>query len=189
MTVTVNPTPAVNDLVATICDDGTFTLTPADGVDGLIPAGTTYSWGAPSVTGGVTGGVAASGQATISGTLDNPTSSTQTATYTVTPETPTCTGATFEVVVTVHPTPTLSSTLTPADICSNTAFNYNPTSNTAGTTFNWDRASIAGITPAGPTSGIGNPGETLRNLPRPPFRSLISIPWRPMAAAMCRMWW
>ncbi len=164
VTVTVNPTPAINDLTDAICDDGTFTLTPADGADGIVPGGTTYSWLAPSVTGGMTGGVAAGGQANISGTLNNPTSSTQTATYTVTPLSGTCPGAPFNVTVTVYPTPTLSSTLTPADLCSNTLFSYVPTSGTVGTTFNWTRADVAGITPAGPTSGTGNPGEILRNI-------------------------
>ena len=164
VTITVNPTPDINDLIATICDDGSFTLTPANGADGIVPAVTTYSWGAPTVTGGITGGVAAAGQASISGTLNNPTSSIQTATYTITPLAGTCAGATFTVIVTVNPTPTLSSSLTPADLCSNNLFSYVPTSGTAGTTFNWTRASIAGITPLGPTAGTGNPGETLRNI-------------------------
>jgi len=66
--------------------------------------------------------------------------------------------------VIVYPTPILTSTLTPADVCSNAVFNYIPTSGVVGTTFNWTRASIAGITPAGPTAGTDNPGETLRNI-------------------------
>jgi isopentenyl diphosphate isomerase/L-lactate dehydrogenase-like FMN-dependent dehydrogenase len=47
----------------------------------VVPAGTTYSWSAPVVTGGMTGGVAASGQSSITGTLINPTNTPQTATY------------------------------------------------------------------------------------------------------------
>ena len=44
--------------------------------------GTTYSWSAPAVTGGITGGVASANQTTIKGTLTNPTNDVQTATYT-----------------------------------------------------------------------------------------------------------
>ena len=66
------------------------------------------------------------------------------------------------MVVTVNPSPTLSSSLAPTGICSGSVFSYNPTSNTAGTTFNWSRAAIAGISqPA--NSGTGNPNEQLDN--------------------------
>ena len=91
-----------------------------------------------------------------------------TVTITVTPSynnnSVSCTGPTESFTITVNPTPELSSTLTPADVCSNTAFSYMPTSLTPGTTFNWTRAAIAGITPAGPASGINNPNETLVNI-------------------------
>ena len=75
-----------------------------------------------------------------------------------------CAGSTKTFTITVNPTPTLSTTLTPADVCSNTPFSYPPASATPGTTFNWTRAVVAGITPAGPTSGTNNPNETLRNI-------------------------
>ena len=68
------------------CNKTTFNVTPVDGVNGVVPAGTTYSWGVPAVTGGMTGGAAGSG-ASITGTLTNPTAAAQTATYTVTPTT------------------------------------------------------------------------------------------------------
>ncbi len=58
--------------------------------------------------------------------------------------------------------PTLTSSLTPPAICSNTVFSYNPTCGTPGTTFAWTRAVVAGISnPAG--SGTNNPNETLIN--------------------------
>jgi len=169
VTVTVNPKPSINNMTAVICNNGTFTVTPANGVNGIVPAGTTYSWPAPVVTGGITGGAAGTNQPNISGTLTNPTAAPQTATYTVTPLSGSCTGSTFTVTVTVNPTPTLSSSLTPPDVCSNSVFSYNPTSATAGTTFSWVRNPVAGITPAGPTSGINNPNETLRNLTSAPM--------------------
>ena len=66
------------------------------------------------------------------------------------------------VKVTVNPTPTLSSSLTPPGICSNTNFSYLPTSATPGTTFFWTREAIAGI--SNPTdSGNDYPDEILFN--------------------------
>ena len=69
---------------------------------------------------------------------------------------------TINVVATVNPTPVLSSTLTPPPICSGSTFGYNATSATAGATFAWTRASVAGITEIG-TPGTGNVSETLTN--------------------------
>jgi PKD repeat protein len=80
-----------------------------------------------------------------------------------------CPGTSESFVITVYPTPRLTSTLFPDDICSNTVFSYNPTSATAGTTFNWTRADVTGILPPGPVTGTGNPGETLRNLTNTPL--------------------
>ncbi|HVN59277.1 MAG TPA: PKD domain-containing protein [Bacteroidales bacterium] len=89
---------------------------------------------------------------------------TYSGTLTVTNSTTGCVSTGYAISVTINPIPTLSSTLTPADVCSNTLFSYNPTSAVGGTTFNWTRAAVAGITPAGPTSGTNNPNETLRNI-------------------------
>ncbi len=74
-----------------------------------------------------------------------------------------CAVVTATANVEITATPVLSSSLTPPPICSNTAFSYNPTCATGGTSFSWTRAAIAGITPAGPTSGVNNPNETLVN--------------------------
>ena len=66
------------------------------------------------------------------------------------------------MVITVNPTPQLTSTLSPAAICNNTIFNYTPTSSTSGATYTWSRAAVAGISNAA-ASGAGNPAETLVN--------------------------
>ena len=68
------------------------------------------------------------------------------------------------IYVTVGATYALTSTLTPADICSGTAFSYTPTStDTTGTpVFNWSRAAVPGISNAAAT-GTGNPMEILNN--------------------------
>jgi len=73
-----------------------------------------------------------------------------------------CVSTPSSVVVTVNPLPTLTSTLTPPAICSGVVFSYAPASGTAGTSFAWNRATVAGITPVG-TTGSGNPNEALTN--------------------------
>src|SRR5664280_672480 len=109
VTVTVNPVASINNMVSTICSANAFTSAPANGVNGTVPAGTTYTWTAPVIApvGSITGGSAqGTGQASISQTLTNTTAALATATYTVTPLSGACSGATFTVTVTVNPIPT-----------------------------------------------------------------------------------
>src|SRR5664280_2205249 len=169
LTVTVNPTSQVDQPVNLVVCNGTntaainFTTLNGGGV-------TTYSW-----TNSVPGiGLPASGVGNIAafaavnaGTA--PVIATIIVTPTFTNNLVGCAGPTKTFTITVNPTPTLSTTLTPADVCSNTLFSYPPASATAGTTFNWTRAAIAGITPAGPTAGANNPNETLRNITNAPI--------------------
>ena len=70
---------------------------------------------------------------------------------------------TTTLVITVNPTPTLSSSDTIPAVCSGTLLSYNPTSAVAGTTFTWSRATVGGIS-NGVGSGTGNPDETLTNV-------------------------
>ncbi len=150
---------AFSNKTATICSGTAFSITPVSGVGGdNFPTGTTYSWAAPTVTGGITGGSAQIAQMAISQMLTNPLATAQTATYTVNAST----NCTFTIVVTVNPLPTLTSTLTPTAVCSGSNFNYTPTSATIGATYAWNRATIAGITQTG-TSGNGNISEPLVN--------------------------
>jgi hypothetical protein len=66
--------------------------------------------------------------------------------------------------VTFDPYPILSSSLTPAAICSGSNFTYTPTSVTNGATFTWTRAAVAGISNAAITIPQSvNPNETLIN--------------------------
>lgn len=65
------------------------------------------------------------------------------------------------VIITINPKPALSS-VSLANICSNTVFNYTPTSGVAGTTFTWTRASVNGVSNSAAT-GAGNISETLIN--------------------------
>ncbi len=145
VTVTVNPKATIAAKTQTICSGGSFTVTPANGTD-IVPAGTTYSWSAPAVTGGITGGAAGVNATSITGTLNNPTNTTQTATYTVTPSSGTCTGATFTVTVTVSPQPAIANKT--ATTCSATGFTVTPVNGAdvvpAGTTYSWSIPTVTG---------------------------------------------
>lgn len=81
-----------------------------------------------------------------------------------------CSATSSASSVTVNPSPTLSSTLTPNGICSNTAFTYTPTSATTGVTFTWTRAAVAGISNAAVTTPqTGGINETLINTTSAPI--------------------
>ena len=171
VTVTVNPVPAITAMTATTCNNISFTATPVTVTNGIVPASTTYSWSAPSVTGGMTGGAASSGSPTsITGNLTNPTSTAQTATYTVTPFSSaslgTCQGATFTVTVTVNPTPVVTNPGT-ASTCSGVGPNITLTANTSST-YAWTLGTNTGaITGATASSGasinqaLTNPSHTV----------------------------
>jgi hypothetical protein len=106
VTATINPTPAITAITSPACSGSGFTVSPADGTNGVVPTGVTYSWSAPTVTGGLTGGAAGTNVSSITGTLTDPTTTAQTATYAVTPKFGTCTGSPFNVTATVNPLPT-----------------------------------------------------------------------------------
>jgi len=108
VTVRVDAKPAITGPIAkAACSAQPFSVTPVNGINGTIPPGTTYSWAAPVVTGGLTGGAAGSASGSITGTLTNTSTTAQTATYTVTPVSGGCTGSSFPVVITVNPNSTL----------------------------------------------------------------------------------
>ncbi len=158
--VVVNPTPTLTSTLTppAICSGSVFSYTPASGT-----AGTSFGWTRATVA-GITPAGPTSGSGNPNETLTNTTVSPLTVRYVYTLTANSCTNpATYNVDVVVNPTPTLTSTLTPPAICSGSVFSYTPASGTAGTSFGWTRASVAGITPAGPTSGTGNPNETLTN--------------------------
>ena len=141
--VTVDPGPNIDDLTTSVCSEETFTVTPANETDGIVPSGTTYTWGTPSVTGGLTGGAAGSGSS-ITGTLTNTTNTTQTATYTVTPSAGGCIDDTFLVTVTVDPKPDVTDIT--ETVCSDDSFTITPIVGLipAGTTYSWEPPVVTG---------------------------------------------
>jgi len=123
-TITVNPKSAISPMTRAVCSGDTFAFTPVNGTNGVVLPGTTYTWSAPSVTGGLTGGMAGNGTS-ISGSLNNPTNIPQTATYTVTPtSSANCAGPPFTLTVTVNPKPAIPAQTTAA--CSGAAFTVSP---------------------------------------------------------------
>ena len=156
----VNPTPVVANQITKNCSGSAFSFTASN-----IPINTKYTWTAPttnpllSISGGTAQGTL---QNLITGTLSNTTLNPATATYNVTPNTNGCVGSTFTLIVDVTATTSLNSSLTPTAICSNTVFDYTPSSNTFGTAFGWTRPIITGISNAA-SSGSGNPNEVLVN--------------------------
>ncbi len=156
VTVSVNPTPVLTSThtPGAICSNTTFNYPPTSATTGA-----TFLWyrpAVPGVTNPTTSGVNNPNEILIN-TTPNPVA----VTYSVTVGINGCSN-TQNVVVTVNPTPVLTSTLTPAAVCNNTIFNYTPTSLTGGTIFTWKRATVAGIS-NGTASGSNNPGETLNN--------------------------
>ena len=159
VTVTVNPTPAITAMTSATCTGNGFTVTPVNGINGVVPAGTTYSWPAPVVTGGLTGGSASSGSPTsITGTLTNPSSNAQTATYTVTPLSGSCSGSTFTVTITVNQIPAITAMT--ISVWSEFGFIVTPVNGTngtvpAGTTYSWPAPIVTG----GMTGGAASSGS------------------------------
>src|SRR5262249_10938969 len=139
-----------------ICTGTVFNYTATSSTPGA-----TFSWTRAAVAGIAEG--ANSGIGDVSETLTNTTASPINVTYVYTVSANSCTNPLhYDVVVAVNPGPVLNSTLTPADICSGTNFNYTPTSSTGGATFSWTRASVPGIL-EGANSGAGVVNETLTN--------------------------
>ena len=150
-----NPAPVLSSSLTppAICS-GTFSYTASS-----ITSGATFTWSRATVSGITQAGT--SGTGNVNETLTNTTGAAINVTYVYTTTATICSNI-ENVVVTVSPAPTLSSTLTPPTICSGQAFNYTPQSTSSGATFTWSRAFVAGISQAA-SSGSGIVNETLTN--------------------------
>ncbi len=146
--VTVNPTPNVTYTGSTtICSATSTNISLNSNV-----AGATFTWTIGAITGGITGATP-SGGATISQVLTNPGSTAGTVTYIVTPTANSCPGNTTNIIVTVNPTPDVT-TASSLVICSATATNIALTSSVSGATFSWTIGTITGgVTGATPSNG------------------------------------
>jgi gliding motility-associated-like protein len=131
LVVTVLPKPSITTLTTGICTGFTFTLSPADGTDGIIPFSTTYTWQAPTGSGFTGGAAQASGVNSITGQLFNTSAASVTATYRVTPTAANCAGDVFTVFVAVKPVPVITAMST--TICSGATYQFSPLNATNGT--------------------------------------------------------
>ena len=155
--VTVNPTPNVTTVgPTTICSATTTNITLNSNV-----IGATFSWTIGGTTGGITGASASAGLA-ISQTLTNPGTAAGTVTYIVTPTANSCPGTSTNVVVTVNPTPDVTTT-SPTTICSSTTTNIELTGNVSGTTFSWTIGAITGGISGATASNGSTIAQTLYN--------------------------
>jgi gliding motility-associated-like protein len=144
--------------VETVCSDATFIYNFTSPT-----VGATATWSRAAVAG--ISQPAATGTGSISEVLTNTTNNVITVAYNYSITANGCT-RNETVYVKVNPTPSLSSTLTPASICSNSSFTYTPASATqlisGSYSFSWSRAVVAGISQAAST-GVGNINEVLTN--------------------------
>ncbi|WP_276135112.1 PKD-like domain-containing protein [Polluticoccus soli] len=155
--ITVNPTPTVSNIISQAVCNGSVTN---DIVFTSPVAGSSFAW----VNNNTSIGIGANGVWNIGPfTAVNSGTAPDTATISVTPTANGCVGVVKDFTITVNPTPMLTSTLTPAAICDNNAFNYTPASATTGTTFTWSRTATPGISNAA-ANGTSNPAETLHNI-------------------------
>ena len=167
VTVTVNPTPVVTAQTATACSGVAFSATPVNGSGNIIPTGTTYSWAAPAAITGISGQAPGTAQTSFGGTLNNTNATATNVTYVVTPTAGSCTGAAFNVVVTVNPRPAITNMTSSA--CSASAFTVSPVNVTngtvpPGTTYTWtvvDNTNVTGESNVATASA--NISQTLTN--------------------------
>ena len=155
ITQVVNPIPTVNSLTTTpVCSGVATNILATSPVSGA-----TFTWTRAAVS-GITPTTGSGTGSPISETLTSTNTSATTVTYIVTASLGTCTGAPTNITQVINPAPTVNAVTTTA-ICSGNATNIALTSPVAGVTFDWTRATVAGITPV-TGSGSGTPiAETL----------------------------
>ena len=157
-TITVNPSPSIQDDSLPLCDGGTFDYTPTNGGGNILPAGTTYTWATPvsNPVGAITGGSAEfTSQTSISQVISNSTPNPASLTYTITPTSSEgCQGDPFELTINFPEQPVVQNI--PLDLCSDESFSIVPDASLAGnqipagTLYTWSAPSI---TPAGGATG------------------------------------
>lgn len=171
--ITVNITPSIiSNYSVTICGNETATVLPTNSGGNIVPPGTTYSWGLPTLSGGITGETALSNQSSFVQTLINSTNLPQTASYNVTASTNGCSTSTFSVVVNVNPKPAISATPLTQSICSGAAIASislsNPNNITGSIDYSWTRDNAGNITGIGTTgTGATISGNLVNNLSTP----------------------
>ncbi|MEG2070111.1 MAG: PKD-like domain-containing protein, partial [Bacteroidales bacterium] len=122
MMVTVNPLPQITNITHDVCSESQFEILPVNGINGVVPAGTTYSWGLPAVVTNITGYTSGTSQNTIIGMLQNDTTVYRNVLYQVVPAFDRCEGSPFDITVKVKPIPVIPSQN--AKVCSGVDFTF-----------------------------------------------------------------
>ena len=152
------------------------TLTP---VAPIVPANTTYTWTVvdnPNITGDVDEAIA---QSSISQNLINISNTAQDVVYTVSPGSGAgCTGASFDVTVTVKPVPAIADVA--ESICSTDTFTVIPSNGTdivpAGTTYSWSApGAVSGITGLAAGTNASSISGTLINTTNAPLDVVYTV--------------
>lgn len=161
--VVVKPLPSLTSSLypTAICSGTNFGYTPVSNL-----SGSSFSWSRAFVNG--IAQAATSGTGVINEVLTNTTNSAVQIVYVFTTTANGC-SSTQNVIVNILPTPSLTSNLTPAPICSGDTFTYVPSTNVLGSSVSWSRATIAGITQV-PSSGNGTINEVLTNTTNTPIQ-------------------
>ena len=142
--ITVNPSPQIQDKSADICSTDAFIVEPVNNVDGdIVPLDTSYTWIVLDSNTEILDASSGSG-AVISQTLTNTSNTVQTVNYQVTPISGTdggCLGITFEVLIYVAPSPQVPDKK--VEICSSESFSFLPVNDLpttiipVGITYSW----------------------------------------------------
>lgn len=169
--VTVNTIPNINSAATgVICGGNPLNYT----ITSDMP-NTTYSWSRAAVAGISNPAVSGETSSTINDTLNNTGTSPIKVTYNITPLIGSCSGPVFKYVVTVYPTPYVT-TADSATICDETPVNYTVTFNDPSTTFSWSRAAVAGISNAAVSGqSIGTIKEILHNNTTQPIQVIYQF--------------
>ena len=169
--ITINPKPVLTSSLnpAAICSGTVFNYIPT-----TATIGSTFTW-TRAIQPGISN-VAASGAGSISETLINTTNTNVTVAYEITITTPQgCTNSQF-ISFTLYPAPSLTSNPTPNPICTESTFNYTPSSSTSGTIL-WQRNATSGILETA-NNGTGLITEVLTNTTNSPITVtyLLTLP-------------
>jgi large repetitive protein len=130
-----------------------------------------FTWSRAQVAGISNPAVSGQTSSTITETLINTTVNPVKVTYSITPAIGSCTGPVFNYVVTVYPSPQVTSAAS-TTVCDDTPIDYTVTFNDPSTTFSWSRAAVNGLSNAG-VSGqtAGTIKEVLHNTTNAPVQA------------------
>lgn len=169
--VSINPVAAVTSAeTAASCSGRALNYQITSNVSGA-----TFTWSRAAIPGISNSAVTGQVSAQITETLLNTTGANIRVTYRILPEANSCPGTPFDLVVTVAPVPSVSSSATQT-VCNSTAPNYAFSFNTGGVSYSWSRAAIPGISnPAisGQTAPVIR--EVLTNTTAAPVTAIYTV--------------